>query len=122
MPLPRPARIAVSNFFFVSGLCFATWAARIPDIQHHLGLSEAELGSVLFASPVGSMLCLPVAGILVTRLGSRIALLIGSVVYSLVLCLIGSVNTTWELVMALFLFGMAGNLMNISIWRSSEKP
>lgn len=111
----RPARIGVSNFFFISGLCFATWAARIPDIQHHIGLSEAGLGSVLFASPVGSMLCLPLAGWLVTKFGSRNCLLLGSVIYGGLLCLIGMVDTVWELVAGLFFFGMAGNLMNISV-------
>ena len=113
--LHRPARIGVSNFFFISGLCFATWAARIPDIQHHLNLSEAALGSVLFASPVGSMLCLPLAGFLVTRFGSRNCLLAGSFIYAVILCCIGLVDTVWQLVAALFFFGMAGNLMNISV-------
>lgn len=113
--LHRPIRIGVSNFFFISGLCFATWAARIPDIQHHLKLSEAELGSVLFASPVGSMVCLPLAGFLVTKFGSRNCLLVGSFIYACILCCIGLVNTVWQLVATLFFFGMAGNLMNISV-------
>ncbi len=30
-------------FFFISGLGFSTWASRIADIQHRLGLNEAEL-------------------------------------------------------------------------------
>ena len=61
------------------------------------------------------MVCLPVAGVMVTRLGSRICLLIGSIIYTAVLCLIGGVDHVWELAALLFLFGMAGNLMNISI-------
>jgi hypothetical protein len=36
------------------GLCFATWASRIPDIKMTLALSDADLGSILFALPVGS--------------------------------------------------------------------
>jgi MFS family permease len=115
MPLHRPARIGVSNFFFISGLCFATWASRIPDIQRHIGLGKAELGTVLFASPVGSMLCLPLAGWLVTKFGSRNCLLVGSFIYAAILCMIGFVDTVWQLVAALFFFGMSGNLMNISV-------
>ena len=115
MPLPRTARIAVSNFFFITGLCFATWAARIPDIQHHLGLNDAGLGSVLFAMPVGSMLCLPLAGWLVTRFGSRACMLIGSFLYTSLLCMLGLADTVWELVVILFFYGMAGNMMNISV-------
>lgn len=111
----RQARIGVSSFFFITGLCFATWASRIPDVQHHIGLSKAALGSVLFASPVGSMLCLPLAGFLVTRFGSRTCLFVGTFLYAFALCIIGLTNTPWQLVAALFFYGMSANLMNISV-------
>ena len=105
----------MSAFFFVTGLCFASWASRIPDIQHHLQLNEAQLGSVLFALPIGSMLSLPIAGFLVTKFGSRIVMLTTAFVYAGLLCLLGTVDTTWQLVTVLFFFGMSGNMMNISI-------
>jgi len=111
----RAARIAVSTFFFVAGICFASWASRIPDIQHHLHLDDGQLGSVLFALPVGSMLSLPVAGFLVTKFGSRIVMFVGSFFYASLLCLLGLVDATWQLVTVLFFFGMSGNLMNISV-------
>jgi MFS family permease len=112
---PRLARIAVSVFFFIAGICFASWASRIPDIQRHLHLNEAGLGTVLFALPVGSMLSLPVAGILVTKFGSRNIMLFGAIGYALLLCLLGIVDATWQLVTVLFFFGISGNFMNISI-------
>src|SRR5205809_830212 len=111
----RAVRISVSAFFFITGLCFASWASRIPDIQHHLDLDEAQLGSVLFALPIGSMLSLPVAGFLVTKFGSRIIMLAGAFAYAGLLCLLGTVDATWQLVTVLFFFGMSGNIMNISI-------
>jgi len=111
----RAARIAVSTFFFVAGICFASWASRIPDIQHHLHFDDGQLGSVLFALPVGSMLSLPVAGFLVTKFGSRIIMFVGSFFYASLLCLLGLVDATWQLVTVLFFFGMSGNLMNISV-------
>lgn len=115
IPFSRAARISVSAFFFVTGLCFASWASRIPDIQHRLQLNEAQLGSVLFALPIGSMLSLPIAGFLVTKFGSRIVMLTGAFVYTSLLCLLGAVGATWQLVTILFFFGMSGNMMNISI-------
>jgi len=111
----RPARIAVSAIFFLTGLCFFTWAIRIPDIQSHVGLSKAALGTALLAAPIGSMACMPLAGWLVTKLGSRICMITGMCVYVGLLCCIGFVNTTFELVLVLFFFGMAGNFMNISL-------
>jgi MFS family permease len=115
IPSSRAARIAVSTFFFVAGFCFASWASRIPDIQHHLRLNDAQWGSVLFALPVGSMISLPVAGFLITKFGSRNIMLFGSFFYASLLCLIGVANATWQLVTILFFFGMSGNLMNISV-------
>ena len=112
---PRPARIAVSTFFFMAGICFASWASRIPDIQHHLHLNDAGLGSVLFALPVGSMLSLPFSGMLVAKLGSRFTMIGATLLYAALLCSIGFVDATWQLVTALFFFGVAGNMMNISM-------
>ncbi len=47
----RATRIAVSVYFFLAGLCFSSWASRIPNIQQTLQLSEAELGSILLSLP-----------------------------------------------------------------------
>jgi MFS family permease len=63
----RVYRIAVSVFFFIAGFTFSTWASRIPDIKNKLHLSEAALGTVLLALPVGLMASLPIAGWLVSR-------------------------------------------------------
>src|SRR3954451_20158572 len=115
IPFSRAARIAVGTFFFIAGICFASWASRIPDIQLHLHLNEAQWGSVLFALPVGSMLSLPVVGFLITKFSSRTVMFAGSFLYAGLLCLIGMVDETWQLVTILFFFGMSGNLMNISV-------
>jgi MFS family permease len=108
-------RIAVAVFFFVAGLTFASWASRIPDIKNQLGLNEAALGGVLFALPVGSMLSLPLSGFLVARFGSRIVVTIAACCYPLLLTYIGFASTVWQLVPGVFLFGLLGNLCNISI-------
>ena len=52
----KQIRIAVSAFFFCQGLCFASWASRIPDIKSTLQLSDAALGSILLALPAGQLL------------------------------------------------------------------
>jgi hypothetical protein len=46
MPARRTARISVSSFFFIAGLCFFSWTTRIPEIQSHLKLNDGSLGSV----------------------------------------------------------------------------
>lgn len=111
----RATRIAVSTLFFLTGLCFSSWASRIPDIQLALKLNDAGLGSVLLALPVGSIISLPVAGILVSKYGSRQVLLIAAVAYAAVLPVLGLAHTSWELSVFLVFFGFCGNLANIAV-------
>jgi len=59
---PKQARSAVTAIFFLNGLIFGAWAARIPAVRDHVGLSDGELGIVLACAAVGSILALPIAG------------------------------------------------------------
>src|SRR6266542_6785505 len=104
----KAARLSIGAFFFMAGLCFASWASRIPDIKQHLQLSDAGLGGVLLALPVALMVSLPFSGWLVHRFGSRKMVMLSAVLYASVLSTIGLVQETWQLVIALFSFGLVG--------------
>lgn len=107
--------MAVALVYFCMGLCFSTWASRIPDIKTALHLNDAMLGSILFALPIGQFLMMPFSGKLVTHFGSRKVILFALPLYTFCLSNIGLVKEGWQLAIALFLFGLAGNLCNISI-------
>jgi len=113
--LLRRYRIAAGFFFFIAGLTFSTWASRIPAIQNKLHLSDAGLGGVLLALPTGLMVSLPISGWLVSKYGSRSMLVWGAVLYPSILLLLALSPSVWELVLSLFLFGIAGNLINIAM-------
>jgi MFS family permease len=108
-------RIRISLFFFFYGFIFATWASRIPDIQQHLNLSEAKLGAVLLAMPVGSFITLPFSGYLTSKIGSRKVVIGASFIYGCILIGIGFSPSVPVLTLCLFLFGSSGNMMNISV-------
>ena len=108
-------RVAVSAVFFLSGICFASWASRIPDIKNRLQLSEGELGGLLLGMPTGSLLALPLAGLLVHRFGSRKVAVVSAILYGAALPLLGLAATRLELLAAVILFGLIGNLINISV-------
>jgi MFS family permease len=114
-PTQRYYRIAVSTFYFIQGIVFASWASRIPDVQNKLGLSEGALGGVLFALPVGQLTAMMLSGYLVNKFGSKTTVTIGAFLYPTGLLLLGGVTQLWQLLGALFLFGMFGNLSNISV-------
>jgi MFS family permease len=115
LPPRRIHRIAVSSYFFLAGLCFFSWASRIPNIQTKLHLDNAALGGVLLGLPAGLMVSLPLAGWLVARMGSRPIAMTAALMYAGTLPVLGLVTQAWQLVAALFVFGMGGNLLNISM-------
>ena len=115
LPLRRVRRIAVSSFFFLAGLCFSSWASRIPDIALKLHLDNAALGAVLLGLPSGLLVSLPLAGWLVAKFGSRPVAIAAGLLYAFTLPVLGMANAVWQLVTCLFLFGMGGNMLNISI-------
>jgi MFS family permease len=115
MQLNVKRRLAVSALFFLSGLCFSSWASRIPDIKTKLGLSEGELGGLLLGMPIGSLIALPLVGWLVDKFGSRSIVIIAAILYPLVLPFIGLAPSFWALAAVLVMYGMSGNLLNISM-------
>ncbi len=112
---PFRARFAVSSLFVLSGFCFATWAARIPDIKVALHLTEGQLGRLLLALPAGSVVALPLAGWLTDTVGARRVVLGAAALYALTLPLLGGAGTVWALAGGLMLFGFAGDLLNIAM-------
>ena len=108
-------RWAVSLYYFAMGLTFATWASRIPDIKSYLHLTEADLGTVLFAIPFGQLFVMPFSGTLATKYGSHKTAVIGLSLYTISLITLGLGTERWHLLLALFFFGMFSNLTNISI-------
>ena len=111
----RTHRLAVGALFFLLGLCFASWASRIPSVQQRMGISEVGLGAVLLVIPVGQLVSLPLAGWLVARLGSRRVVLWSVLVYATALLGLGWAATLWQLLPCLALFGVGGNLTNIAV-------
>ncbi|PBQ31379.1 MFS transporter [Sphingobacteriaceae bacterium] len=113
-PSLKATRLGLCLFFFSYGLCFASWASRIPDIKNLLQLSDGQLGAILLMLPAGQLIAMPFSGRLVARFGSNKTVVIGIILYALALINIGLVTYPWQLFLSLFVFGMFGNMANIS--------
>lgn len=109
-------RLAVLSFFLAQGLCFSSWASRIPDIKEIFTVNDALYwGIVLFMIPVGKFVAIPLAGYLVSKLGSRIMVQISIMGYALSLFAIGTALNIYMLGVFLFCFGVFWNLCDISL-------
>lgn len=111
----KRVRWAVTLFYFAMGLNFATWVSRIPDIQASLGLSKGDLGTILFAIPVGQLCIMPFSGQLAVKFGSHRMVVFGLSLYVLGLIGLGFAQEQWQLMVALAFFGIFSNITNISV-------
>lgn len=108
-------RLAISIYFFFSGLVFSSWVSRIPHIKDEFGFNEAELGGILFMLPLGSLAALPISGWLVQKFSSRVIGLLSILLYTVLLYGIAAAEQVFQLSVTLFLFGVVGNFCNIAL-------
>ena len=108
-------RISLSTYFFLSGLCFASWASRIPTIKSFFSLNDAQLGSILIIMPLAALAGTVASGWLVSRFDSRVPLFVSFVCFALALIGISLVRTTFLLVLMLALFSIAMRVLNIAM-------
>ncbi|WP_298323071.1 MFS transporter [Haloactinopolyspora sp.] len=87
--MPYSARNAVAIVFAVNGMAIATWMSRIPHVRDLLGITAGDLGRMLLALAVGSLLALPSAGFVISKIGAARTVAGGSVIVGVGLVLAG---------------------------------
>ncbi|MFD6178827.1 MULTISPECIES: MFS transporter [unclassified Isoptericola] len=61
---------AVFTVFVVAGIGMATWASRIPAVRDGLGFEADEMGLLLLTGSIGSLIALPLSGMIASRIGA----------------------------------------------------
>jgi len=72
--IPTPnirAQISTRFAFLITGLAMSAWAPLIPFVKARLAIGESTLGLLILCFGVGSLLAMPVTGLLVNRYGCR---------------------------------------------------
>jgi predicted MFS family arabinose efflux permease len=104
-PRLRRAALATALVFAVSGFVAASWVSRLPATRDRLGASAAELGLVLLAPGVGSLLSMPFSGRWCRRFGSRLVVAATTVAACTALVALAVVPTLVALGLTLFVWG-----------------
>ncbi|WP_447776701.1 MFS transporter [Pseudomonas chlororaphis] len=125
----RLEQMATRIAFFIAGFGIAAWAPLVPYAKARAGLDEGTLGLLLLCLGVGSILAMPIAGVLAGRFGCRRVMAAGSLLICLALPLLATVSTVPLLITGLFMFG-AGlgtvdstvNLQAVIVERASGRP
>jgi MFS family permease len=101
--------------FFVHGFLFASWTAHIPQLQHHLGLSDGRLGLALLGAPIGSVLAMAVAGRLLPTVGSRRMVRIALIGYCVSGPFIGLTGSLGTFFVAFLFWGFFQGTLDVSM-------
>ena len=128
-PTPRRAQAATRLIFFIAGLAMAAWAPLVPLAQRRAGLDEAQLGAMLLFLGIGSLLAMPLSGLLVARHGCRRVLVAATLLVAVALPALAWLAQPLALAAALLLFGVgmgaldcAANLQAVKVERDSGRP
>jgi MFS family permease len=112
--IARRARLTDTLVFGIVGALFATWAVRIPAIRSSLGLSAGEIALALVGLACGSLVGLPLSGVLVSRYGSRRLIRVGLCVYCGALVLVALSSSLVALIAFVFVFGFGKGLIDVA--------
>ena len=114
--------------FLLAGFSAAAWASLVPVAKAATGVNEGQLGLVLLCLGIGSLLAMPVSGVVSTRHGCRKVLMVCGVALCACLPLLASVQNVFTLAAALFFFGaMIGtfdcvmNIQAVIVERDSKR-
>jgi fucose permease len=113
----RRAVRAVYLVFFGSGFAFASWASRIPQVRDGLHLDPGSLGLLLLSIAAGSVLALPLSGIVISRLGAArtITLMAFISAAGISIAAVGYHSGVPPVVVGLFLFGAANGTWDVAM-------
>jgi MFS family permease len=101
--------------FFVHGFLFASWTAHIPQLQHHLGLSDGRLGFALLGAPIGSVLAMVAAARLLPIVGSQSMVRFALVGYCVSGPFIGLTDSLGTFFVAFLLWGFFQGTLDVSM-------
>jgi len=113
----RKAMYAVYAVFILNGFMFATWASRIPQVRDGLELNPQRLGLVLLAIAIGSLISMPLAGLVISRLGAARTVSVMSLLGAsgLAIAAIGYQYGVAPVVPGLFLLGLGSGTWDVAM-------
>ena len=109
------ARLATRLAFFAAGFSMACCAPLFPFIKDNVGADERQFGLLLLCFGVGSLLAMPVAGLVAARHGPRSMVLLGGLGLIVFLPALTIAQTPFMLAITLFLFGAALGTIDVAM-------
>lgn len=111
----RSGRIAIPFFFFLLGLFYASWAARIPALRDNVQLDAATLSMVLLSGGIGAVGSFPLAAWLNVHSGARRTAWYAGLALLISLPVIGWAPNLASLMLLSLCYGAASSCFDVAI-------
>ncbi len=114
-PSTAPARLATRLAFFTAGFSMACCAPLFPFIKANVGADERQFGVLLLCFGLGSIIAMPVTGLVAARRGPRSMVMLGGFGLIVFLPALAIAETPFILGTALFLFGASLGTIDVAM-------
>ncbi|WP_055049185.1 MFS transporter [Devosia sp. A16] len=129
LPSARREQIATRVIFLVVGIVMAGFAPLVPLAKLRLGLDEGALGLLLLCLGLGSILAMPITGILTARWGCRAVITVASLIMIGAFPFLAIADNWFAMAAAIAIFGaslgtvdVAMNIQAVMVERDSGRP
>ncbi|MFG6069139.1 MFS transporter [Stenotrophomonas indicatrix] len=112
---PRAQQHATRAAFFIPGFATALWATLVPFAKTRTDINDATLGLVLLCLGAGSLLAMPLSGVLAARLGCRRVMLATTLIICATVPGLALADSAWLLGLVLFVFGAGVGAMDCTM-------
>lgn len=106
---------ATRGVFLVAGIAMAAWAPLVPFAKARVGVEDGTLGLLLLCLGLGSIVAMPITGVLASRFGCRAIIVASAIAVAVVLPFLAVVDTVPGLAIALALFGASVGTVDVAI-------
>ncbi|MCG8707054.1 MFS transporter [Brenneria sp. 4F2] len=111
----KKAQAATRITFFIAGFAMSSWAPLVPLVKERLAINDASLGVLLLSLGIGSLLAMPLTGLLSGKLGCRTVILMAGALLCLVLPLLTQADTLPQMAIVLLFFGATIGMIDVSM-------
>lgn len=101
--------------FLITGLSMSSWAPLVPFAKARVGVDDATLGLLLLCLGLGSIVTMPLTGIVTSRLGCRLVIAVATLLLAVVIPVLAFASTVALLAVAIAAFGAGVGALSVAI-------
>jgi hypothetical protein len=115
-PSPAAGRVfATRAVFFVAGFGLSSWAPLVPYVKARLAIGDGLLGLLLLCLGIGSLVTMPVTGVLAGRFGCRRVILGAGAALCIALPLLAFAGSLPQVAIAIALLGASVGTLDVAM-------